>query len=115
MKAAYPAGIKAPSHRGQSQSHSGITMHTLCVIDGPLAMYKLYAQTSGGKTDTDIESCHINVPITQKWVNLMLVILDDFKGKGHCTTTDSTYMGYIIAQIGHKEWKLNMVAHHNQI
>ncbi len=39
----------------------------------------------------------------QKWVNLMSIILDDFKGKGHCIIMDSTYMGDI------KEWQINMV------
>ncbi len=39
----------------------------------------------------------------------MSVLLDDFKGKGHFVTMDSAYMGDIMAQIGHDEWKLNMV------
>ncbi len=39
----------------------------------------------------------------------MPVILDNFKGKGHCIMMDSTYMGDIMAQIGCKEWKMNMV------
>ena len=56
-----------------------------------------------------IQSCHVNAATTQKWVNLMSVLLDDFKGKGHCVTMDSAYMGDIMAQIGHEEWKMNMV------
>jgi len=45
----------------------------------------------------------------QKWVNLMSLLLDDFKGTGHCVTMDSAYIGDIMAQIGREEWKLNMV------
>jgi hypothetical protein len=84
-------------------------MHTACLTDGPLVTYKLHAWTFGGKTDEDLQSRHINVVMTQKWVNLMLLLLDDFKGKDHCVTMDSAYMGDIMAQIGRKEWKLNMV------
>jgi hypothetical protein len=39
----------------------------------------------------------------------MSVLLNDFKGKGHCITMDSAYMGDIMAQIGRDKWKLNMV------
>ena len=45
----------------------------------------------------------------QKWVKPMLLLLDNFKGKGRCFTIDSIYMGDIMAQIGCEEWKLNMV------
>ena len=36
-------------------------------------------------------------------------MLDAFKGKGHCVTMDSAYMGDIMAQISHNEWQINMV------
>jgi hypothetical protein len=85
------------------------TMHTVCITDGPLATYNLHAQMFGGKMDKDLQHHHGNVMTTQKWVNLMLIILDNFKGKGHCIAMDSPHMGDIIAQIGHKEWQLNMV------
>jgi hypothetical protein len=90
-------------------AHTGATMHTVCMTDGLLATYKLHARTFGGKTDEDLQSRHVNVVTTQKWVNLMLVLLDDFRGKGHCVTMDSAYMGDIMVQIGHEEWKMNMV------
>ncbi len=89
--------------------HTGATMHTVCVTDGPLATYKLHAWMFGGKTDGDLQSCHINTITMQKWMNMMLVLLDDFKGKGRCITMDSACMGDIMAQIGRNEWKLNMV------
>jgi hypothetical protein len=61
-------------------------MHTVCVTDGPFATYKLHARTFGGKTDEDLQSCHVNVTTTQKWVNPMSLLLDDFKGKVHYVT-----------------------------
>jgi hypothetical protein len=39
----------------------------------------------------------------------MSVLLNDYKGHGHCVTMDSAYMGDIMAQLGHDEWKINMV------
>jgi hypothetical protein len=84
-------------------------MHTVCFTDGPLATYKLHTQTFGNKTDEDLQSCHINVATMQKWVNLMSVLIDDFKGNGHNITMDSAYMGDIMAQIGRDEWKMIMV------
>ena len=44
-----------------------------------------------------------------KWVNLMSVLLDEYKGHGHCVMMDSAYIGNIMAQIGRNEWKINMV------
>ncbi len=85
------------------------TMHTICVTDGPLATYKLHAWTFGSKTDEDLQSCHVNTVIMQKRMNLVSVLLDNFKGNGHCVMIDSAYMGDIMAQIDCKEWKLNMV------
>jgi hypothetical protein len=84
---------------------------------GPLATYKLHARTFGGKTDDNLQSRHENVVSTQKWVNLMDIILDEFKGKGHCVTMDSAYMGDVMAQIGREEWQLNMVgtSHSNRV
>jgi hypothetical protein len=71
----------------------------------------------GGKIDGDLQSHHINTIMMQKWVNLMSVLLYDFKGKGHCVTMDSAYMEDIMAQIGHDEWKLNMLgmSHSNRM
>ena len=36
-------------------------------------------------------------------------MLDNFKGKGHCVTMDSAYMGDIMALIGSHDWKINML------
>ncbi len=84
-------------------------MHSVCVTDDPLTTYKLHAHTFGGKTEDDLQSLHEIVVTNQKWFNLMDIIFDDFKGKGHCITMDSAYMlGDMMAQIGHDEWQLNM-------
>jgi hypothetical protein len=39
--------------------------------------------------DEDLQSRHVNVATTQKWVSLMSVIFKEFKGDGHCITMDS--------------------------
>ena len=88
---------------------TGATMHTICMTDGPLATNKLHARTFGGKTDNNLQSRHINVVMMHTWVNFVSPLLDNFKGKGHCVTMDSAYMGDIMAQIGQEEWKMNMV------
>ena len=63
----------------------------------------------GGKADGDLDGRHENTVTTQKWVNLYRLLLEDFKGKGHCVTMDSAYMGDIMAQIGRHVWLVNMV------
>jgi hypothetical protein len=44
-----------------------------------------------------------------KWVNLLLLMLENFKNKGQCITIDSAYMGNIMAMIGRNVWHINMV------
>ena len=92
-------------------------MHTVCVADSPLATYKLHACTFGGKTDDNLQSHHENVMTTQKWVNLMdILLLNEFKGNSHCITMDSAYMGDVMAQIGREEWQpTTWLVRHNQI
>ena len=36
-------------------------------------------------------------------------MLGKFKGKGHCVSIDSAYMGDIMTLIGHHEWKIKML------
>ena len=52
-------------------------------------------------------SCHTGT--MKKWVNLLDIMLDAFKGAGCHVTMDSSYMGDIMAQIGRSEWLFNMV------
>ncbi len=42
-------------------------------------------------------------------MNLLLLMLNDFKNNGHCVTMDSAYMGDIMAMIGWDVWCINMV------
>ena len=87
---------------------TGCTLHTLCDTHGDLASYKLYARYYGGKPDTDLsKTCQVNVVTDQKWINLYELILKPFNGNGHCVTCDSAYMGDIIAQVLHNEWKIH--------
>ena len=77
-----------------------MTLHSLCVTKGPLRTYKLFVRAYGGKTDEDLDTKHQNTATLQKWVNLYGIMLDKFKGKGHCVTMDSAYMGDIMTLIG---------------
>ena len=64
----------------------------------------------GGGKDGDLSNTrHENVLTDQKWINLYDMMLTPFKGNGHCVTCDSAYMGDIIAQVSHNEWKINIV------
>ena len=49
----------------------------------------------GGKTDGDLGKTNDNTVTIQKWVNLLLLMLDAFKNNGHCVIMDSAYMGDI--------------------
>ena len=60
---------------------TGATYHTTCITDRSLAMYNLHARTFGGKMGDDLQSCHINTAMTQKWVNLISLLLNAIKGK----------------------------------
>ena len=68
---------------------TGATIHSLCVTHGPLRTYKLFVRTYGGKSDKDLDTKHQNIATLQNWVNLYDIMLDKFKGKGHCITMDS--------------------------
>ncbi len=86
-----PAWYHSPITQGLEPKpvRTSATMHTICVLDGPLATYKYHAHMFGGRTDGDLQSRHINTITTQKWMNLMSVLHNGFKGKGHCFTMDS--------------------------
>ena len=77
---------------------TGATLHTLCVIDGELRTYKLYARFYGGAKDDDLgNKRHENTSKLQKWINLYNIMLEPSKEKGRCVTMDSAYMGDIMA------------------
>jgi hypothetical protein len=78
------------------------------VSKGDLAGYKLHARTYGGASDESLCVKRNDTVTTQNFVTLLDNFLDAFKGKGHCVTMDSAYMGDTMGQIGREEWK-NMV------
>ena len=41
-------------------------------------------------------------------------MLEPLKGAGRMMTMDSSYMGGIMALVGHYEWKMNMVSTANE-
>lgn len=88
---------------------TGCTLHTLCVVGGPLAGFKIFVQAYGGQTDEDLTKPTEHCASMQKWINLYDAMLDPFKGKGHWVTCDSAYMGEILADISRNEWKTNML------
>ena len=63
----------------------------------------------GEVSEGDLDKTSKNTVTTQKWVNLLLLMLNSFKNNGHCVAMDSTYMGDIMAMIGRHVWRINMV------
>ena len=62
-----------------------------------------------GAKDDNLNRKNANTSNLQEWTNLYNLMLEPFKGKGRCVTTDSAYMSDIMAQIGCYEWGINMV------
>jgi hypothetical protein len=88
---------------------TGATIHSLAIMHGNLTLYKRHIHVFGRATDEDLAKQSENTVTTQKWVNLLSLMLNDFKNNGHCITMDSVYMGDITAMIGHDVWRINMV------
>ena len=72
---------------------TGARLYTLCIMKGLLATFKLHDQVYGGATDDNLDGIHDNTSNLQKWVNLLDLMLQPFKGKGkgRCVTMDSAY------------------------
>jgi hypothetical protein len=66
----------------------------------PLAGYKLHAHTFGGKNNSKLGMQHKNCVSIQKWINLMMLMVDIYEGEGRYATMDPAYMGNIMAQVG---------------
>ncbi len=88
---------------------TGATIHSLAITHSNLTSYKVHVCMFGGVTDGDLDKMNDNTVTTQKWVNLLLLMLDSFKNNGHCITMDSAYMGDVMAMIGRDVWHINMV------
>jgi hypothetical protein len=80
----------------------GATIHSLAITHCNFVACKLHIHMTGGKTNKDLGQRKDHTIGIQKWVNLLLLMLNDFKGNGHCVTMDSEYMGDIMAVIGHE-------------
>jgi hypothetical protein len=87
----------------------GATIHSLAITHGNLASYKVHVCVFGGASDGDLDKMNKKTITTQKWVNLLSLMLDSFKNNSHCVTMDSTYIGDIMAMIGCNVWHINMV------
>jgi hypothetical protein len=85
------------------------TIHSLAIMHRNLALYKVHIWVFGGATDKDLGKQNKNTVTTQKWVNLLSLMLNNFKNNGHCVTMDNAYIGDIMAMIGRDVWCINMV------
>ncbi len=89
---------------------TGTTIHSLAITHGNLALYKVHVRVFSGATDGDLGKPNENTITTQKWVNLLLLMPNNFKNYGHCITIDSAYMGNnIMAMIGRDVWRINIM------
>jgi hypothetical protein len=88
---------------------TGATLHTVCVTEGPISTYKLFARVYGGKSDEDINVHNPHTVTKLKMIHLYDLMLDPLKHKGHCVVMDSAYMGDAMCQVGYEEWDINMV------
>ncbi len=88
---------------------TGATILSLAITHGNPTMYRVHVHVFGGATDGDLGNPNKNTITTQKWVNLLSLMLNNFKNNGHCVTMDSAYMGNIMAMIGRNVWRINMV------
>ena len=79
---------------------TGATLHSLAVLFGILARYKLHVRMFVGKNDGNLGMRHENCMSIQKWINLLSLMIDDYKGVGRYITMDSVYMGDIMEQVG---------------
>jgi hypothetical protein len=91
-------------HSDTCLTPTGATLHTVCVTEGPLSTYKLFARVYGGKSDKDINVHNPHTVTRLKMVSLYGLMLDPFKHKGHCVVMDSAYMGDAMCQVGYEEW-----------
>jgi hypothetical protein len=92
---------------------TGATLHTVCITDGPLSTYKLFAiRVYGGRSDQDINRHNRHTVTKLKMVSFLYdFMLESFKTKhkGNCVVMDSAYMGDAMCQVGRIEWGINMM------
>ena len=72
----------------------------LCITEGLLRSYKLFAQTYGGKDDQDMDVHNPHTATKLKMVSLYDLMIHPFIRNGHCVAMDS----------GREVWEINMVS-----
>ena len=55
---------------------TGATLHTVCITNGPLHTYKLFARVYGGKNDEDVDVRYDHTATKLKMVSLYNVMLN---------------------------------------
>ena len=75
-------------------------LHTLCITEGRLRSYKLFARTYGGKDDQDMDVHNPHTATKLEVVLLYDFMRHPFKHNGYCVVVDSAYMGDAMAQVG---------------
>jgi hypothetical protein len=60
---------------------TGATIHSLEIMHGNLASYKVHVCVFGRATDGDLGKANKNTVTTQKWVNLLLLMLETSRTK----------------------------------
>jgi hypothetical protein len=59
--------------------HTGATIHSLANTHGNLASYKVHVRVFSGAMDKDLAKQNEDIVTTQKWVNLLSLMLNNFK------------------------------------
>jgi hypothetical protein len=85
------------------------TLHTVCITNGPLYTYQLFARVYGGKSDEDINEHNKHASPKLKMVSLYNLMLHSFKHRGHCVVMDSIYIENAMCQMGQAKWSMNMI------
>ena len=83
---------------------TGATLHTLCITEGDLCSYKLFARAYGGANDEDMDKHNPHTVKKLKMVSLYDLTLHPFKHIGYRLVMDSAYMGDAMAQVGREKW-----------
>ena len=81
----------------------------MCVTHGPLSTYMVRVRTYGGRNDADLNKKTSTTGTVQKFINLLDLFLEDFKGCGCHVVCDSAYMGELLAMVARDVWLINII------
>jgi hypothetical protein len=88
---------------------TGATIHSLYVLKGNLADYKLHARTYGGESNKSLCAKHKNTVTTQRICDAVGYFPQCIQEKRILCDDDSVYTGETLGQISQEEWKIIMV------